>query len=644
MIKSLFTIILGLLPALAFAFSADKYYTIHRNGEASSYIYQNGATMSYDALQQNNPAYIWQLIPTGENDVYQIRNVGSEQYIQTSAVTLSSLVAMGDTPVSYLVSHGANSAGHYFIASNDQTIDYTTDSTLGLNKGASGVVAYYIKTGRGNSYWEIEETAYNPDENTPVTEDDDVSPNVGAYRLPCGTYNARTYFSTLDIEGEGVLGELHYKSAAPGNRYVLYTAQRIVVARGGEAVLKGVLEGYTTNGLDVTVYADFDGDARFEQSVNAGANKDFEAKLVVPAETKAVMGRIRIRVDKSGSVGANADVYGVCYDFPVYFGDSDGSRILTIESNSAARGTAFVDGSNEVSAKYKRGEEVTVRAVANKGFRFYEWRQGRNVVSSTAVFTTTMTENKTLTAVFVPSNEDDSECIRLEFRNTHVGPVEIFATDQDGNVLDGITANVTLSPEQWIKDTGTAMTSATELTPNSSRDKDMSRFVTLSIKGLPTDFGFESLRARIAAVTTTGNFASSTNAASRPYTFAAYTGSSVENLTLLAQLKNANIMIDGTADAKDNTHSWKFTGEECRPVTDPLCVRLEMINLGATASYSSLFGLDIMKSDKDPVDGIVEITAPANVSVTIYDLNGRKVQHPVSSGIYITTDGRKVVK
>lgn len=641
--KTLSTILFALIPVLTFAFSADKYYTIHRNGEAASYIYQNGATMGYAALQANNPAYIWQLIPTGETDVYQIRNVESEQYIQTSAVTLSSLVAMGNNPVDYLVSHGANTAGHYFIASNDQTIDYNTDSTLGLNKGASGVVAYYIKTGRGNSYWEIEETAFNPDDNTPVTEDEDVAPGVGAYRLPCGTYASRTYFSQFDIEGEGVLGELHYKSAAPGNRYVLYTAQQVVVARGGEVNLTGTLEGYTTSGLDVTVYADFDGDARFEQTAHAGASQKVEAVLNVPEDTKAVMGRIRVRVDKSGSVGANADVYGVCYDFPVYFGDSDGGRTLTLVPNSAARGRAVVEGSTESNGNYKRGEEVTVRAIANKGYRFYEWRQGRNVVASKAVYTTTMTENKTLTAVFIPSQEDDGDCIQLEFRNTHAGPIEVTAVDKEGRVYEGVTAEVTLSPEQWDKTTGTAMSTATELTPNSSRDKDMSRFVTLTIKGLPTDMGYECIRARIAAVSTTGNFMASTNAASRPFYLALYTGSSEERLSLLGEIKNANLMIDGTQDAKDNTHGWMLTGDECRPVTDPLCVRLEMINLGSTACVSSLFGLDIMKSDKEPVDGIVEIDALTAVGST-YDLNGRKVLQTTQPGVYVTSDGRKVVR
>lgn len=642
--KILTLLLLALLPALAFAFSADKFYTIHRNGEASSYIYQNGTTMSHGALQQNNPAYIWQLIPTGKADVYQIRNVGSEQYVQTSVITLSSLVGMGDAPVDYLVAHGANTDGHYFIASDDQPIDYNTDSTLGLNKGANGVVAYYIKTGRGNSYWEIDEVDYNPDDSTPVTEDDDVAPNVCAYRLPCGTYNARTYISALNIEGLGVLGELHYSSSAPGNRYVVYTAQRIVLARGGDVNLKGVLEGYTTSGLEVTVYADFDGDARFEQSASLGAKKELETQLTVPAETNAVMGRIRIRVDKSGSVGANADVYGVCYDFPVYFGDSDGSRLLTLQANGKLRGTAIIEGFDEPTATFKRGEEVTVRAVANKGYRFFEWRQGRNVVASTAVYTTTMTENKTLTAVFVPSAEDDGECIRLAFRNTHVGPVEIFATDQDGNVIEGVTADVTLSPEQWVKDTGSAMSMAADLTPNSSRDKDMSRFVTLTIKGLPTDLGYESIRARIAAVASTGNFTSSTNAASRPFFLAVYTGRTEDSLVLLAQMNNANLMIDGTQDAKDNTHGWMLTGEECRPVTDPLCVRIEMINLGATACYSSLFGLDIMKSEKEPVDGILDIMAPAATSARFFDLNGREIIEPAAPGIYVTSDGRKMIR
>ena len=475
-----------------------------------------------------------------------------------------------------------------------------------------------------------------------ATEGDDLSPKVSAYCLPCGTYNARTYLSQLDIEGEGVLGELHYKAGAPGARYVVYTTQRIEVARGGEVTLKGALEGHTTTGLDVTVYADFDGDARFEQTVSAGAKKDVEAQLHVPADTKAVMGRIRVRVDKSGSEGANGDVYGVCYDFPVYFGDADSQRTLTLEANSAMRGTAIIEGSDASTASYQRGEEVKVRAVASKGYRFYEWRQGRIAVASTAVYTTTMTENKKLTAVFVPSTDDDGERIRLEFHNTHTGPIEIFATDQDGNVVEGITADVALSPEQWNKATGTAMAQATDLTPNSSRDQGLSRLITLSIKGLPTDMAYESIRARIAAVSSTGNFMNTSTASSRPFSLSLYTGASEESLVLLAQHATANLMIDGTTDAKDNTHGWVFTGEECRAVTDPFCVRLEMVNLTSTACYSSLFSLDIMKSDKTPAEGITTLPSLSTTDVPIYDLTGRRVSS-MQHGVVIA-GGKKIVK
>lgn len=483
-----------------------------------------------------------------------------------------------------------------------------------------------------------------------ATDGDGLSPKVSAYCLPCGTYNARTYLSQLDIEGEGVLDELHYKSGAPGARYVICTAQRIEVARGGEVRLKGVLEGHTTAGLDVTVYADFDGDARFEQTVSVGAKKDVEAVLHVPADTKAVMGRIRVRVDKSGSEGAGGDVYGVCYDFPVYFGDADSQRTLTLQANSAGRGTVVIEGTDASTASYQRGEEVKVRAVANKGYRFYEWRQCESVlnpskgiaVASTAVYTTTMTENKRLTAVFVPSTDDDNERIRLEFRNTHEGPVEIFATDQEGNVVEGITADVALSPEQWNKATGTAMAQATDLTPNSSRDQGMSRYVTLTIKGLPTDMAYESIRAHIAAVGSTGSFMNSSTAPSRPFSLALYTGASEESLVLLAQHATANLMIDGTADAKDNTHAWTFTGEECRSVTDPLCVRLEMVNLTSTACYSSLFSLDIMKSDKTPAEGISAVTTSSTADAVIYDLQGRRT-NGVQHGVFIM-GGKKVVK
>lgn len=637
-------IIAFILPMALMAFDADKYYTIHRNGESSSYIFQNGSTMSHGALKQGSGAYVWRLIPTGKPDCYYVRNAETEQYVQTSAVTLSSLVSLGDEPVEYMVSHGANTAGYYFLASTDQSIDYTTDSSLGLNKGASGVVAYYIKTGRGNSYWEIEETDYTPAAPGEVTEDDDVSPGVCAYRLPCGTLNARTYLSLIDIEGEGVLGELHYKSTAPNKRHILYTAQHVVVAKGGDVDLKAKLEGASTAGLAVTVYADFDGDGRFEQTVNVAPQTELTAKLKVPAQTDAVMGRIRIRVDKSGSVGANADVYGVCYDFPVYFGESDGERTLILRPNSAARGKAVIYGTDDTDAAYARGAEVTVQAIANRGFRFLQWRQGQNVVGSNALLTVKMTENKELTAVFAPTTEDDADCVRFTFQNTHSDVPTVVVTNQEGNVVEGVSATVMVSPSQWIKNTGNAMESATEITPNSSRDMDVSRYITLQITGLPADFYYETVRAKIAAVGSTGSYLSKGSSTTRPFSLSVSTGSSEGSLALLASIKNANLMIDATTDGIDNTHSWAFTGVGSRAATDPLCVQLELVNLTSTVCYSSLFALDILKSDKEPEAGVQQISTVMPTSAQIYDLNGRRVAAPRAPGLYITSDGKKFVK
>lgn len=633
--KILSFIVMMLLPVVAMAaFDGAKYYTINRNGESASFIYQNGTNMGIGSLSKDNGAYYWQLIPTGAADTYYIKNALTGQYVQTSKITLSSLVSMGDEPQEYIISNGAT-AGYYFLASADQTIDYDTDSTLGLNKGANGVVAYYIKTGRGNSYWDIKEADYSPSDPETSTEDDDVCPNVAAYRIPCGTLSTRTYLSEINIEGEGVLGELHYNASAPTSRHTLYTAQRIVVAAGGEVDFKAKMVGYNVKGAAVTVYADFDGDRQFEQTVKTEVQEDITAKLKVPADTKAIMGRIRVRVDQSGSVGANADVYGVCYDFPVYFGTTDGTRTLTVKANGDYRGSVTIEGVEGTTANFKRGEEVTVVAKAVKGYRFQEWRKGRNVVASTARYTTTMTEDKELVAIFVPVSGDDSECIRFTFSDTHTNPV-CMVTDQDGNLIEGVSVSVTLSPEQYQKNTGTALGGQTDLTPNSGRDQDVPRYVTLCINDFPADYCFETIRARIAAVTSLGAFSTTS---SRAFDFSVYTGSSAESLVLLASQTGVNINIDGKSTGADNTHAWSFTGAVQAP-TNPLYVQVEMTNKTGYSVYSSLFGVDILKSDKQP-DAVTTVSSATNDAVT-FDLFGRRVS-PAYHGIVIQ-DGKKLLR
>ena len=175
--KKIFILFLSLVAVLqGWAFEQDKYYTINRNGESGSYIYAADGVMQTGALNADNGVYIWQFIPTGKDNCYYIKNVATETYMQSSNITLSTNVSLGNDPVEYYVSTGAGTTGSgttYFLASNDQgTINYNEDATLGLNKGATGVVAYYVKTGRGNSYWEITETSYNTSAPEPPADED----------------------------------------------------------------------------------------------------------------------------------------------------------------------------------------------------------------------------------------------------------------------------------------------------------------------------------------------------------------------------------------------------------------------------------------------------------------------------------------
>lgn len=404
--KSFFTLCLSLLAITqAQAFEEGKFYTINRNGEQTSFIYASGSNMQIGALNAEDGKYVWKLIPTENTDCYYIQNVATDLYVQSSATPgLSQLVSLGTDPVEYMISTGAGSTGSgttYFLASTDQGgINYNEDATLGLNKGANGVVAYYIKTGRGNSYWNINEVAYGsePQPTPPAVEEEDVCPAISAYRLPCGTYSNKTRLSKIDIVGEGVLTELHYKPTAL-TYYSLYTAERAVLMPTGNVTIKAKLVGADVDGLSVIAWADFDGDGAFETSATTDLAENIEIMFDVPA-TAAKQGRFRIRVDQNGGETPNADIYGAMYDLPFYVGEVQEQRTLKAIANLDARGTVSINDfeGNEVSVD--RGTEVTVVATPAEGFYFNGWKQGRTVISGNSELTVTMSENKTLVALF----------------------------------------------------------------------------------------------------------------------------------------------------------------------------------------------------------------------------------------------------
>lgn len=628
------------------AFDGNKYYVINRNGESGSYMFADGSGISTGSLISSNANYVWQLIPTGTENGYYIRNAGTGQYVQTCKISLSSSVAMGASQVEFIISRGAGSTGSgttYFMASNDQGgIVYDTDATLGLNKGANGVVAYYIKTGRGNSYWNITETDYNPGDNPgPGTgEDEDVCVNVHAYRMPCGTYMNATRMTQIDIAGEGVLGELHY-SPTTTRLWTLYTNERATVMAGGKVNVTGKLAGYGTAGLVVAVCADFDGDGQFEQTVTPTVAADIVAELTVPDNVKPGMGRIRIRVDQNGNTSANGDIAGTLYDLPVYVEAAKVERTVTVQINGKGRGTVCIAGveaeaGERMTASFECGTEVTAVAANMKGYKFTGWKQGKTIVCTEKTYTCRLSEDKTLTAMFTPrpgGADMDGEYIMLTFERGSGQNVTVHVTDQDDNDVEGVAASV-------VSVTGTKFKSwytndvadRTDLTPTSTSLSTV-RKIRFNITGIPDDYYIETIHSQMAALSTSGAFLTD---GSNQFRMTVLTGPDDANLTQFAK-------IEGDLNKNPGRKTlWEFTNTEGSVApTNPMCLEFQLVNT-ANSCASAIYNVILHKSENKPT-GIVDLVHDGTKAGNCYGkfLEDNRVVI-VKDGVRYLTSGQRI--
>lgn len=486
-------------------------------------------------------------------------------------------------------------------------------------------------------------------------ETDDVCKNVPGYRIPCGSYASATRLTQVDITGEGVLGELHYTSKS-STSYNLYVTERATLARGGKLTINATLTGATTSGLSVSVWADFDEDGQFEQSVTPTVQQELIAELTVPADTKGLKGRIRIRVDQDANAGANADFYGAVYDFPVYITEGNTQqRTLTVRPCAEGRGILIIKGqqslsngldkltSHQLTATYERGAEVKVFAEATPGYTFEGWRQGRTLVSTEAIYTTTMTENKELVALFSKnkSTKVTQERLLLNFSNTHSDSPVVTVRDAYNEVSSSVNASlVSLQPKQKTENTeGNMVLAATDITPDTDQKKI--RTATFCVTGIPEDFYLESMKVTTAATTATGDLAAIGQ--SSVFNFKLLIGSSEDQLTQFAEVLNQDIN-----KKPGQTLSWtmKHAGGSCYP-TDPLWLQIQFDPQDDGNLYSTLRSIEILKSKNIPND-IESIGAcPSQVEGTngqfIYDLTGRRTT-VLTKGIYITSDGKKILR
>lgn len=303
-----------------------KVYVIHRFNDNNSYIYENRSVLNTAPKTNTNKQY-WQFVPTEKANCYYIQNVTSKRYVQSSNTKESQQIKVGNTPVEFEIkqntTEGAAPKGYYYMCSTDQTIDNTKDGTLGLNYagGQSQVVAYHIRYNRGNSYWDIQESAYDYEAPAPPApiERSEYSKRLGIYILPCGDTGA-AYLKSLSITGENgnVTNALNYTaSAQPSNYYNMVRTDSAEVIKGKTFNLKYEAEGMTPD-YTVTAYFDWDKDGVFESKHEFLNNKSGSAEITVPAEAAEGKSRMRIRVNDNGLDDADDDVNGATYDFQIF--------------------------------------------------------------------------------------------------------------------------------------------------------------------------------------------------------------------------------------------------------------------------------------------------------------------------------------
>lgn len=350
-----------------------KVYVIHRNNDTNSYIYENGSALNAAPKTNTNKQY-WQFVPTEKANCYYIQNVTSKRYVQSSKTPgENKQIKVGNTPVEFEIKPNTNGdfKGYYYLCSTDQTIDNTKDGTLGLNyASAQGqVVAFHIRYNRGNSYWDIQESAYDYEAPAPPApiERSEYSKRLGIYILPCGN-KGEAYLKSLSITGENgnVTNALNYTaSAQPGNYYNMVRTDSAEVIKGKTFNLKYEAEGMTPD-YTVTAYFDWDKDGVFESKQEFQNNKSYAAEITVPAEAAEGKSRMRIRVNDNGLDGADDDVNGATYDFQIFVtNDPTVTKVNNIVANNGTDATASsaaygIDG-RRVNPKTHKGAYIQNR-------------------------------------------------------------------------------------------------------------------------------------------------------------------------------------------------------------------------------------------------------------------------------------------
>lgn len=103
------------------------------------------------------------------------------------------------------------------------------------------------------------------------------------------------------------------------------------------------------------------------------------------------------------------------------------------------------------SGQYEEGATATVTAVANEGFRFLEWTEAGTQISTEASLTFTVTNDRTLTAIFEPISEPAPGPTPKPTYTINVSTAEGGTASGGGEYEQGSSVTLTATPENGYR-------------------------------------------------------------------------------------------------------------------------------------------------------------------------------------------------
>ncbi len=152
----LFAAICAVQTISALTIESGQYYTIANRNDVNLYVKDTGA----DIIQMGalDDACYWQLISTGNEGCYYLKNKKTGRYAQQCSTTAEVNVTMGDSPVEYRVKECSEEGTDMFgLTTTNQSNYEFTSGCIGWNWKNDNTVQTYAAVAGANhrSFWKL---------------------------------------------------------------------------------------------------------------------------------------------------------------------------------------------------------------------------------------------------------------------------------------------------------------------------------------------------------------------------------------------------------------------------------------------------------------------------------------------------------